>query len=137
MALFDDPNAPKTLADVLGTQAADASTGLEDQYAQSRRRLIGQQAHAGRLTSGVANYPMGDLNAAEATDLGGVQSGLASSLGQVPTQDYADTQDFDRQRQLALLVASLSQPSDLEKAFGIAGGVANVAAKGAALYTAA
>lgn len=133
MALFDENDPNKTLADVLGTQADTASTGIENAYSKIRRRAVGQQAHAGRLGSGVSNYTFGDINAAELGDLGGVQSGLANSLGQVPTENYLGDKDFERQRKLALLIADLSQQSDLEQAFGIAGSVANIVSKGVAL----
>lgn len=133
MAIFDENDPNKTLADVLGTQADTASMGIENAYNKTRRKAIGQQAHAGRLGSGVSNYTFGDINASELGDLGNVQSGLASALGQIPAQDYQDTQDAERKRQLALLVADLSQSSDLEKAFGAAGSVLNIGGKVAAI----
>lgn len=134
MALFDEQDSPATLEDVLGRQADTASMGIENAYSKVRRKAIGQQAHAGRLGSGVSNYTFGDINAAEANDMGNVESGLANALGQIPSQDYLSTQDYNRQRQLALLVAELSKPSALEQAFGIAGSVANIGAKGVGMF---
>lgn len=132
--IFDENDPNKTLADVLGTQADTAAMGIDNAYAKTRRKAIGQAGHSGRLTSGVQNYTMGDINASELGDLGGVQSSLASSLGQIPTQDYANNQDFDRKAQLARLIADLTEPSGLEEAFGMAGSALNLVSKGAAMY---
>lgn len=133
MALFDDNDPVKTLEDVLGQSADTATMGIENAYGKRRGRLVGQQAHAGRLGSGVSNYNFGDLDAAELTDLGGVQSGLAGALGTIPTEDYFTTQEFERKRQLAKLIAEMSESSDLEKAFGMAGSALNVGSKLAGL----
>jgi hypothetical protein len=131
MALFDD-GSPKTLEDVLGQSADTASMGIENAYAKKRRRTIGQEAAKGRLRSGVANYTMGDVDAAELEDLGGVQSSLAEALGQIPTSDYLDERQFGRQSELAELIARLNKPSTLEEVFGGIGAVGNIAATGAA-----
>lgn len=133
MALFGD-DRPRNLEQVLGRQAQTQSMGLENAYAKKRGRLVSQQAHLGRLGSGVSNYNLADLDAAEIGDLSGVQGGLAEVLGQVPAEDYGTLQAEKRKRELAILLAEQMQPSDLEEAFGAIGGVGNLAAMGAGIF---
>src|SRR5258706_15577238 len=113
MSLFD-PGSSTSLADVLNQQADTATQGINQDYAKRKRAAIAQAGAGGRLTSGVQNYTMGDINASQLGDLGSVQSNLADALSGIPTQDYLGTQDFNRQSQLAQLIASLNKPSDLE-----------------------
>lgn len=122
MALFDG-----NLEDVLGRQADTQTMGIEQVYAKKRRQLAGQQAKAGRLSSGVANYPMADLDAGEIGDLGGVYGNLAQSLGQIPAQKYLDDQEYARNTQLAELIAKMNKPSKLSQALGGLGAAAKVA----------
>lgn len=117
MALFDE-GAPKSLEDVLGRGAETAEMGIENAYAQKRRRTIGQQAHAGRLGSGVSNYQFGDLDASEIGDIGNVESGLAESLGKVPAEDYESGQQDLRMQELAALIGSLKKKSGLMDVLG-------------------
>jgi hypothetical protein len=128
MALFDEEGSVKTLADALGSQATTAKQGIENSYAMQRKKLIGQQAHAGRLTSGVAEYPMGDLAGAEVGDLGGVDSALAGALGNVSSQDYLSTQEYQRNLALAEMIGKLNHPSGLQGALG--GALSGAAAGG-------
>lgn len=133
MALFD-PGSTGTLEDALGQQANDASNTIEQQYAKKRRQSIAQAGASGRLNSGVYNYTAGDINAQEAGDLGGVESALASSLGQIPTQDYGQQQGNSAKRQLAELLAKLQKPSALEEAFGTVGTLGNIASTAAPFF---
>lgn len=125
MALFDSEMG--TLEDVLGRQAQNKSNTIQDIFAKKRRQSVAEQAKLGRLGSGVSNYQAGDLDAAEAMAEGDVYGDLASALGQVPMQDYGSTRDSARKRQLAELLASLNEPSDLEEALGAVGAVGNLA----------
>lgn len=113
MALFDG-----NLEQILGQKADTQAMGVEQGYAKKRRQLVGQQAAGGRLGSGVANYPLADLDAGEVGDLGSVYSGLAQSLGQIPATDYVNDQEFGRNQQLAELIAKLNKPSKLSQALG-------------------
>lgn len=117
MALFD-PGTNSTLSDVLNQQADTASQGITQDYAKKRRKLVSQNAATGRLGSGVSNYDFGDLNAGELSDVGGVQSNLSSELAQIPSNDYLAQNDFNRQKQLAELIAKLNQESTLSQVFG-------------------
>jgi hypothetical protein len=125
MALFSG-----NLEDVLGQQADTQAMGIQQGYVKKRRQLAGQQAAGGRLGSGVANYPMADVDSAELGDLSGVYSGLAQSLGQIPAQGYADDQEYARNTQLAELIAKMNKPSKLSQALGGVG----VALKGASTF---
>lgn len=120
MSLFDSGSG-STLADVLNQQADTATQGIQQNYAKKRRQTVSQQAALGRLGSGVANYPLADVNAGEVSDIGGVHSSLASALGGIPSQDYVNQNEDARNRKLAELIASLNKPSDLEQAFGALG----------------
>lgn len=131
MSLIDD-GSPKTLADVLGQQASGAETDIQNQYAKQRKQLISQQAHEGRLGSGVSNYPLADLDTAEAGDISGVESGLSSALGQVPAEDYYNNVDFQRKQQLAQLLGGLNKPSSLQEALSGLGTAAQLGATFAA-----
>lgn len=130
---FLDSGSSSTLEDVLSQTASNQANTIGDIYAKKRRQSISQQAHLGRLGSGVSNYQAGDINAAEAGDLGDVYGGLASALGQVPLADYSTQQDAARKRQLAELLAKLSSPSALEEALGALGIAGNLAGQGAAI----
>lgn len=126
MAFLDDGSI-SSLEDVLGRQADTASMNISNQFAKKRKKLVAQQAHSGRLGSGVANYSLGDLDAQEVGALGDVQGGLADSLAQVPIDDYALDQEYQRKRQLAEKIASLNRPSTLEQVLGGIGTAASVA----------
>lgn len=115
MAFLDDTG---TLEDALGKTADDQANTIDQQYAKKRRQSIAQNAHSGRLMSGVANYDAGDLNAAEAGDIGDVYGNLTNALGAVPLTDYTNAQDDARKRKLAELLGSLNSPSGLEEALG-------------------
>jgi len=129
MALFD-AGSPSNLEDVLGRQAETASMGVEQDAAKKRRQAIAQQAASGRLRSGVANYTLADLDSAELSGLGGVESSLAESLGQIPTNDYVTQREFQRQEELANLIAKMNKRSKLGS---IMGGVGSGAAAGGAV----
>jgi hypothetical protein len=133
MSLFDE-GPSGTLEDVLGKQADDKVNSISNVYAKKRRQSIAQNAHSGRLLSGVSNYDAGDINAAEAGDIGDVYSGLAGALGQVPIDDYSAEQDDQRNRELAQLIAKLNKPSLLQEVLGGVSTAGNLAAKGAAFF---
>jgi len=120
-----------TLEDVLGQSATNQINSIDQQYAKQRRKAAAVAGASGRLTSGVQNYTMGDIGANEASDVGNVYSGLASALGQVPITDYTTTQEAQRKRQLAELIASMNKPSTLEQALGTVKTVGNLAAMAA------
>lgn len=120
-------NEGGTLEDILGRQAETAGMDIQNQFAKKRRQTVSQQAKLGRLGSGVSNYQFGDLAADEAGALGDVESALGSALGQIPITDYATQQDAGRKRQLAELLARLSEPSALEEALSALGAAGNVA----------
>ena len=87
MALLPGYN-PQNLSDVLQQQAQSQSANLADNYTQQRRRLIAQQGSSGRLMSGVADYPLTDLDTQEAQGQAGIQDNLASALAGIPTHDW-------------------------------------------------
>lgn len=118
MALFD-AGTQTSLEDILRQKASNTSNDITNQFAKQRRQLVGQQAHSGRLTSGVSNYNFGDLASQELGAQGDVQSGLAEALGQVPADDLINMRESDRSRSLAELIASLSKPSALEQTLGL------------------
>lgn len=129
MALFDS-GAPTTLEDVLGRQAETQGMNLENQFAKQRRKAIGQQAAAGRLGSGVANYTMADVDAGEIAGLGDVEQSLAEALGQIPAEDYVRQREFERQEALAALIGKTKKKNLLG---GIIGGAGTGAATGASV----
>jgi hypothetical protein len=131
MSLFDTGGS---LEDVLGKQADDQVNTIGNVYAKKRRQSIAMNAHNGRLTSGVANYDMGDINAQQAGDVGDVYGGLSNSLGQVPTTDYTNEQDARRNRELAELIAKFNKPSALQEALGAVGAAGSLAATGASFF---
>lgn len=106
MGLFD-LGTPSTLSDVLGQQADTATLGVNNSYAQRKRKEAAIAAASGRLTSGVQNYTTADTNASQLGELGGIQSSLASSLGAIPAEDYKASQDAARNEQLLNLMAKM------------------------------
>lgn len=130
MGLFDEGSATN-LEQVLGNQANTKALGIQDKYAQAKRRLVGQQAASGRLRSGVSNYNLGDLATSEAKDIGSVYSDLASSLGQIPSEDWLNQNQYTRNLRLSELIGSLQKPSTLQEVLGgirTAGNVAGTVA---------
>src|SRR5690348_13208151 len=95
-ALFPDYN-PTNLQDTLQKSADSSSAGIKDQYAQARKRLVSQQAASGRLMSGVADYPLTDLDTSEGSALSGVQDSLAQALSGIPAESYLNQNQFNRQ----------------------------------------
>lgn len=119
---------PQTLADTLGQQATAASANANQNYIQQRKQLISDQAAGGRLTSGVKNYPLTDLDTGEAQTQSGIQDQLTSTLAGIPEEDWLNTQNYNRQIQLAQLVGSLNKPSTLAEALQGIGSVGPLAA---------
>lgn len=125
MALFD-PNTNLSLEDALGNQAKNKIAGIEDTGVQNKRRLVAQEAHSGRLMSGVSDYPLGDLAAGKASDESDVYTGLAQALGQVPAEGYLNDMNLKRDDDLAQLIGRLNKKNGVES--GLAGAEAGAAA---------
>lgn len=130
--LFADYN-PQTLEDVLGQQAKQATAQTTDAYTQARKRAVAGQAASGRLMSGVADYPLGDLDTQQGQALSGIQSDLSSKLGGIPAEDWLNNKNFQRSYQLAQLIGSLNKPSTLDEVFQGIGSIGPTAAMAAAL----
>lgn len=128
MALFGE-GAPSSLEDVLGRRAETDMMSLENQFAKKRRQSVAQQAHAGRLGSGVSNYQAADLDAAELSGVGDIESGLAESLGSIPAEDYSSGLENLRQEQLAALIGSLKRRGGLQSILGGAGALGGIGAQ--------
>lgn len=127
MALFGN-DAPQSLEDVLGNQAKTAASGVQDQYAQARKRLVAKEAASGRLMGGVSDYPLADLAKEGAGAESDIYSSLASALGGVPAEDWANARQYGRNLSLAELIGSINKPSTLQEVLGgvrTAGGVAS------------
>lgn len=125
MSLFD-ANATPTLESALGGQADYQKEQINDAAVQKKRRLVGQEAANGRLGSGVSNYPLADLASGTASDLSGVDTGLASALGQIPAEGYLNDKQNERNYALARLIGELNKKSGLES--GLAGAAAGAGA---------
>jgi len=128
MALLPNNYDPNNLADVLGQQAQAASANQNQNYIQQKKQLVADQAAGGRLMSGVSNYPLTDLSTQNQQVQSGIQDQLASSLAGIPEEDWLNTQNFQRQTQLADLIGSLNKPSSLQEALGAIGQVGPLAA---------
>lgn len=120
MALFD-PNANTTLESVLGNQAGYQKAQINDAAVQKKRRLVSSEAAGGRLRSGVSNYPLTDLASSTSSDLAGVDTGLAESLGQVPAEGYLNDQQLARNYALAQLIGQLNKKNGLQSGLEGAG----------------
>ncbi|MCI0562722.1 MAG: hypothetical protein MN733_29935 [Nitrososphaera sp.] len=131
MPLFNEDD---TLESVLGRQAETQRMDIRNQFAKKRRQAVSEQARAGRLGSGVANFPLGDIDASEAGALADVEGGLAGALGSIPTEDVLGERDFQRNLSLAKLIASLNEESDLSQALGLIGTGGQLAATAAGLF---
>lgn len=130
MDLFGD-NTPKTLADVLGSQAETQNMGLEQAMVKRRKQAVSQLASKGNLNAGVADYPLTDIASGQLEDLGGVQAGLAESLGQVPAEDWTNSRENARNEEMLRLIASQKQKSG--GLGGALGGAMSGASAGSAL----
>lgn len=130
---FLDSGTPKTLEDVLKQSAGAQTAQTTDQYNQARKRTVAQEAHSGRLMSGVSDYPLGDLDTQEGSALSGIQSNLTNALGGIPEEDWLNSQNFQRSYDLASLVGKLNKPSTLDEVLSGIGSIGPTAAMGAAL----
>jgi hypothetical protein len=128
MALLPNGYDPQNLNDVLQQQAQSASANQNQQYIQQKKQLVADQAAGGRLMSGVSNYPLADLSTQNQQAQSGIQDQLANSLAGIPEEDWLNTQNFQRQQQLAQLVGSLNKPSTLQEALQGIGQVGPLAA---------
>lgn len=127
MSLFD-PNSKDTLASVLGQQADNRTAQTKDQYSQGRKRLVAQQAHSGRLMSGVSDYPLTDLDTEESGALSGIQDSLSGALAGIPGEDWMNTQDYQRKLALANKIGNANKPSTLDEIFQGIGSIGPTAA---------
>lgn len=131
MALFGS-DAPTSLEEILGQRAETQGMNIEQQFAKKRRQSVSQQAHSGRLGSGVANYQAADLGAEELGAYSDLESGLAAELGAIPADDYLSTQEFERQRALAKLIGRLNKGKQ-SMLGGLLGGAGSGASAGGAI----
>jgi cell division septum initiation protein DivIVA len=116
MSLF--PNqAGKSLVDVLGQQAQNASASTADAYTQGRKKLVSQQAASGRLMSGVSDYPLVDLDTEGAKAQSGIQNSLASSLSQIPSEDWLNQQEYGQNQYLTDQISNSLRPTALQEIF--------------------
>lgn len=120
MALFD-PNTNLSLEDILGNKAKTEAAGIQDAQIQKKRRLVGQEAHSGRLMSGVSDYPLADLATSGASAEGDVYSGLAEALGQIPAEGYLNDKALERNYKLARLIGALNKKNGMESGLEGAG----------------
>jgi hypothetical protein len=128
MALLPNGYDPNNLNDVLQQQAQSASANQNQQYIQQKKQTVADQAASGRLMSGVSNYPLADLSTQNQQAQSGIQDQLASSLAGIPEEDWLNTQNFQRQTQLANLIGSLNKPSTLQEALQGVGSLGPLAA---------
>lgn len=131
MAILPNYN-PQNLQDVLGQQAQAASAAQNQSYIQQRKQTVSDQAAGGRLTSGVSNYPLTDLDTGEAAAQSGIQDQLSSSLAGIPEEDWLNSQNFNRSQGLASLIGSLNKPNTLDQIFQGVGQVAPIVGAAAA-----
>lgn len=132
MGLFG--NDKLDLESILGQQAQTGIAGIQDDFAQKKRRLAGKMSGggSGRYRSGVGNYELGDLASEQAGAESGVYQNLATTLAGIPSKDYLDQKGYQRSDSLARLIGSLNKPSSLQEALGMVGQAGNVASKFAA-----
>lgn len=116
MALVPGYN-PQNLQDVLSQSAGAQSANLTDQYNQQRKQAISDQASSGRLMSGVASYPLTDLQTQYQSGLSGIQGNLAQEEAGIPEEDWLNSQAFGRQQQVANQISSNLAPSTLQEIF--------------------
>jgi hypothetical protein len=128
MPLLPNGYNPQNLNDVLQQQAQSATANQNQDYIRQKRQTIADQGAGGRLESGVSNYPLADLSTQNQQAQSGIQDQLASSLAGIPEEDWLNTQNFQRQTQLAQLIGSLNKPSSLQEALGAIGQVGPLAA---------
>lgn len=108
---------PQNLNDVLSQSAGSASANLGQNYVQQRKQAIADQASSGRLMSGVASYPLTDLQTQYQQGLSGIQNNLAQQEASIPEEDWLNSQAFGRQQQVASQIANNLSPSTLQEIF--------------------
>ena len=131
MPFLPNGYAPNTLEDVLSQSAGAQTANLTDQYNQARRRMVAEQGASGRLMSGVASYPLTDLDTNYQQGLSGIQTNLAEQEAGIPAEDWLNTNQFNRQRQLMEQIASNLKPSTLDEIFQGIGAAGNIGATAA------
>lgn len=131
MALFDT-GAPATLEQALGDQASQQVASSQDAYIQQKKRLAARQAAGGQLMGGTKNYARTDLATGEAGNESDIYNNLAASLGSVPLEDWSNTNQNNRNLQIAQLIGSLNKPSTLQEALAGLNIATNIGSKAAA-----
>lgn len=135
MAILPNGYDPKTLEDAINQSGTAQTANLTDQYQQQRKRDVAGQAAGGRLMSGVSSYPLTDLDTRYQQGLSGIQTNQANELSGIPSEDWLNSQQFERQKSLAQDIAKRMSPDLLQEIFGgigaagkIGGTVAGLAA---------
>ena len=114
---------PQNLQDVINQSTGAQTANLTDQYQQARKRAISGEAASGRLMSGVADYPLTDLQTNYEQGLSGIASNAANEEAGIPEEDWLNTQQFGRSTQLAQDIANRYKPNTLDEIFqGIGAG---------------
>jgi hypothetical protein len=114
MAFTDATN----LEQVLGSQAQNKITGIQDASAQKRKRTVAQLAHTGNLMGGTADYPLADLASESAGAESDVYANLANALGSIPAEDWQNSRDYQRNLALTKLIGEMNKPSTLQEVMG-------------------
>jgi hypothetical protein len=120
MGLFDT-GAPTNLEQALTDQANTAALSTQDAYTQARKRLVAKEAAGGRLMSGVSAYPLADLAKEGASSESGIYSNLAAALGMIPSEDWENQRQYQRNLSLAELIGEMQKPTGLMQGLGAAG----------------
>jgi len=130
MSLFapgTDITAPKTLEELLN-EAANSETGkVKDQYASLRKRAVAGQAASGRLSSGVSDYPLTELDKSEGSAIAGIHGDLAKALGGYGADNYFKDKEHTSSLELAKLIGDMNKKSELEQILGGLGGLGGLA----------
>lgn len=134
MALLPNGYNPQSLQDVFNQVGASQSANLTDQYTQARKQAVAGEAASGRLTSGVSNYPLTDLDTSYQKGLSDIQTNLAGQEAGIQDDDWLNNQNYLRQYGLADAIGNANRPSTLEEIFAGIGSVGSVAGTAAGAY---
>lgn len=113
-----DFSTPTKLGDLFEQSASSQEQPIRNEFSRLRKRAVAGQAASGRLRSGLAEYPLAELDRGEGEALSSIRGDLAGKLAGFGAKDFFDEQDFNRQKQLAELIGRLNKPSTLEEIFG-------------------
>lgn len=112
---------PQDLGSIFSGIGTNAYNNINNNYNQARQQSASDASALGRSAPG--SYNTQRLGTTQGLDIGNLESGMGSALGNAGYQNQIAQRNYGQQRQLADIIGAASAPSTLQEIFqGIGGG---------------